>query len=54
MIRAFFAGLLCVAFTAVAFAPHPMTKLTVEVRAFDDKPVERASVIVTFVEDATT
>ena len=27
-----------------------MTKLTVEVKTFDDKPLERASVIVTFVE----
>jgi hypothetical protein len=44
------AAVLSLALTAVAFAPHPMTKLTVEVRAFDDKPVERASVIVTFVE----
>jgi len=33
-----------------AFAEPPMTRLKVEVRTLSDKPVERASVIVTFVQ----
>ena len=34
--------------TCSAFAPPPMTKLTIEVKAYNDKPVDRASVIVAF------
>jgi hypothetical protein len=41
---------LSLALAAAAFAPHPTTKLTIEVKTLDDKPLERASVIVTFVE----
>ena len=48
--RLLLAAAVSLALTASAFAPHPMTKLTVEVKTFDDKPLERASVIVTFVE----
>ena len=42
------AAVLTLTFTCVAFASPPMTKITVEVKAWDDKPVDRASVIVTF------
>ena len=33
-----------------AFAAHPMTTLRIEVKTHTDKPIERASVIVKFVE----
>jgi hypothetical protein len=42
-------GLLCMAVFALWAGP-PMTKLTVEVKSLEGKPVERASVIVRFVE----
>ena len=37
-------------FTALLSADDPMTKLKIEVRTLKDKPVERAAVIVNFVE----
>ena len=42
------AAALTLTLTCLAFAPPPMTKITVEVKAWDDKPVDRASVIVSF------
>jgi len=47
-IRMVFALALCLVATALA-AP-PLTNLRVEVKTHSDKPIERASVIVTFVE----
>jgi hypothetical protein len=44
-----FAVLLLMLFVP-AFADDPMTKLRVEVRNHHDKPVERASVVINFVE----
>jgi hypothetical protein len=37
-------------FTALLSADDPMTKLKIEVRTLKDKPVERAAVIINFVE----
>jgi hypothetical protein len=48
--RIVFALALCLVFVATALAAPPMTTLRVEVKTHDDKPIERASVIVTFVE----
>lgn len=48
--RILFALVLCLVLVAAAKAPPPMTTLRVEVMTHDDKPIERASVIVTFVE----
>ena len=42
-------ALLCVAALALWAAP-PMTKLTVEVKTIEGKPIDRASVVVKFVE----
>src|SRR5215831_10839475 len=42
-------GILCLAAFALWAGP-PMTKLTVEVKNIDGKPVDRASVVVKFVE----
>ena len=47
--RLFLAAALSLALAA-AFAPHPMTKLAIEVKNYEDKHLERASVIVTFIE----
>ena len=44
------ATVLSLVLAATAMASHPTTKLTIEVKTYEDKPIERASVIVTFVE----
>ncbi|MGC9969539.1 MAG: carboxypeptidase-like regulatory domain-containing protein [Bryobacteraceae bacterium] len=44
-----FAAVLC-ALVLPARADHPMTKLRVEVKTVSGKPVERASVVVRFIE----
>jgi hypothetical protein len=49
-IRIAFALALCLVLAATALAAPPMTTLRVEVKTHNDKPIERASVIVTFVE----
>ena len=51
-IRLLLALALCLACVATAKkrAPPPMTTLRIEVMTHEDKPIERASVIVTFVE----
>jgi len=49
-IRFLFAAALCLGLMATALAAPPMTSLRVEVKTHTDKPIERASVIVTFVE----
>ena len=49
-IRILFAAALCLSFAATVLAAPPMTTLRVEVKTHTDKPIERASVIVTFVE----
>jgi hypothetical protein len=41
---------LCLMLVATALAAPPMTSLRIEVKTHEDKPIERASVIVTFVE----
>lgn len=47
-----FAGLILALFALVLPVPadEPMTRLRIEVKNYNDKPVERASVIVRFVE----
>ena len=46
-----FAGLLAtLLFAAAALADPPMTRLRIEVKSMSGKPVERASVVVRFVE----
>jgi hypothetical protein len=46
-----FAGLLAtLLFAAAALADPPMTRLRIEVKSISGKPVERASVVVRFVE----
>jgi len=47
-----FAGLILALFALVLPVPadQPMTRLRIEVKNYNDKPVERASVIVRFVE----
>jgi hypothetical protein len=49
-IRIVFALALCLIFMATVVAGPPLTTLRVEVKTHQDKPIERASVIVTFVE----
>jgi len=44
------AAAMCLVLVATALAAPPMTTLRVEVKTHSDKPIERASVIVTFVE----
>lgn len=52
--RIVFALALCLGLMAtVSAAPPPMTTLRVEVKTHTDRPIERASVIVTFIEDRT-
>jgi hypothetical protein len=48
--RIAFALALCLVLVATVLAAPPMTTLRVEVKTHNDKPIERASVIVTFVE----
>lgn len=43
-------SLLFAMFAALACADTPMTKLRVEVRTLGDKPIDRAAVVVNFVE----
>jgi hypothetical protein len=52
--RIVFALALCLGLMAtVSAAPPPMTTLRVEVKTHTDRAIERASVIVTFIEDRT-
>ena len=48
--RILFAAALCLVLVSTVLAAPPMTALRVEVKTRSDKPIERASVIVTFVE----
>ncbi len=48
--RVLLAAALCFAFTGVLAADPPMTKLQIEVKTHAGKPVERATVVVRFVE----
>jgi hypothetical protein len=49
-IRFLFPLALCLILVATALAAPPTTTLRIEVKTHSDKPIERASVIVTFVE----
>ena len=49
-IQILLASAVCLALAATIMAAPPTTTLRVEVKSHSDKPIERASVIVTFVE----
>lgn len=50
MLARFFTVLALLAFSMPALADPPMTNLQVEVRTLSDKPIDRASVVVRFIE----